>query len=86
MKNLKDNNMIRFKSITKKKDGSILVNFKAQGVKGETSFSASISVDISSLDDIQPTDSMEKIVEAAAHRAAREFKRSELQFEGIKAV
>jgi len=83
MKNIADNNMIRFINITKKKDG-IFANFKVKGIRGGTSFSASISVDISSAE-VDPTDPLEKIIEQCARMAVREFKKAEFQFEGMQA-
>lgn len=84
LKNIADNNLIRFINITKKKDG-MFANFKAKGIKGGTAFSASISVDLSAAE-VDPADSLEKIIEHCARMAVREFKKSELQFEGIAAV
>lgn len=83
MKNIADNNMIRFINITKKKDG-IFANFKVKGIRGGTAFSASISVDISSAE-VDPTDPLEKIIEQCARMAVREFKKAEFQFEGMQA-
>lgn len=83
MKNIADNNMIRFINITKKKDG-IFANFKVKGIRGGTSFSASISVDIASAE-VDPTDPLEKIIEQCARMAVREFKKAEFQFEGMQA-
>jgi hypothetical protein len=83
MKNITDNNLI-FKNITKKKDG-LYANFKAMGVKGGTRFSASISVDLSATD-INPSDPLEKIIEESAKHAVREFKKSDLRFEGVASL
>jgi hypothetical protein len=84
MKNIAENNLIRFISITKKKAG-MFANFKAKGVKGGAEFSSSISVDLSAAE-VDPADSLEKIIEHCARIAVRELKKSELQFEGIAAV
>ena len=84
IKNIADNNLIRFINISKKKNG-IFVNFKVKGIRGGMTFSASISVDISEAE-VDPTDPLEKIVEECAKIAVREFKRSELQFEGIQSI
>lgn len=84
MKNLAENNLIRFINLTKKKDG-IFANFKAKGIKGGACFSASISVDISAAE-VDPADPLEKIIEECARIAVREFKTSDLQFEGIVAA
>jgi len=81
MNDMHDNNLIRFINLTKKKDG-IFANFKVKGIKGGVAFTASISVDIAAAD-VHPGDPLEKIVESCAGRAVREFKRSEIQFEGI---
>lgn len=81
MKNLAENNLIRFINITKKKNG-IFANFKAKGVKGGTVFSASFSVDLSAAE-VDPADSLEKIIEECARIAVKEFQKSELQFEGL---
>lgn len=84
MKNIADNNLIRFINITKKKNG-MFANFKAKGIKGGTSFSASLSVDISAAE-VDLADPLEKIIEHCARIAVREFKKSDLQFEGLTAV
>lgn len=84
MKNIAENNLIRFLNITKKKDG-MFANFKAKGIRGGTSFSASITVDISAAE-VDPGDTLEKIIEQCAHMAVKEFKRSELQFEGLPSI
>ena len=84
MKNLAENNLIRFINISKKKEG-MFANYKARGVRGGTTFSASICVDIAAAE-VDPTDTLEKIIEHCARIAVREFKKSELQFEGIAAV
>lgn len=81
MKNLAENNLIRFINITKKKDG-LFANFKVKGLKGGTSFSASISVDLSAAE-VDPSDPLEKIIEHCARMAVKEFKKSEMQFEGM---
>lgn len=80
MKNISENNLIRFINVTKKK-GGIFVNFKAVGIKGGTSFRASISVDMAAAE-VDPADPLEKIIEHCAKMAVREFK-TDLQFEGI---
>ena len=79
-----ENNLIRFQKITKKKDG-MFANFKAKGVRGGTSFTASIAVDLDAAE-VDPGDSLEKIIEECARIAEKDIKKSELQFEGIEAV
>lgn len=84
MNNLAENNLIRFINITKKKDG-IFANFKVSGIKGGMVYKATISVDLDAAD-VDLTDPMEKIIEACAKIAVKEFKKSDLQFEGLVAV
>lgn len=83
MDNLSENNLIRFISITRKKDG-IFANFKAKAIKAGTVFSASISVDLSAAE-VSPIDSLEKIIEECAKIAVRDF-RNKLQFEGLSSI
>jgi len=82
--NLAENNLIRFINITKKKDG-MFANFRVKGVKSGTTFSASISIDVSAAE-VDAADSLEKIIESCAKVAVRDFKKSEFQFEGLAAV
>lgn len=84
MKNIAENNMIRFINITRKKDG-MFANFKARGIKNGTAFSASIAVDIAAAK-VDPSDTLEKIIEECARIAVRDFKTSELSFEGLVAI
>ena len=84
MKNMSENNLIRFTRITKKKDG-LSANFKAKGVRGGTSFTASISVDLAAAE-VDPADSLEKIIEECARIAEKDIKKSELQFEGLESI
>lgn len=81
MKNIAENQVIRFINITKKKDG-IFANFKVKGIKGGTQFSTAISVDISAAE-LSPADTLEKIIEESARMAVKEIKKSEMQFEGV---
>lgn len=82
MKNLAENNVIRFVNVTKKKD-ALYAKFRVKGLRNGVTFSASISVDIGSLE-LHPGDSLEKIVEQCAKHGVKEFKKAELQFEGIE--
>ncbi len=84
MKDLAENNLIRFTNLTRKKNG-IYANFKVKGLKNGVTLSASFSVDINSLE-LNPGDSLEKIIEECAKHGLKEFKRSEFQFEGISSV
>lgn len=85
MTDLAENNVIRFKNITKKKSG-LFANFKAKGIRGGTAFTASIAVDIASVDVDLSDDSIETVIEECAKVAERESKRTELQFEGMASV
>lgn len=84
MKNISENNLIRFTKITKKKDG-MFANFNAKGVQGGTAFTATIAVDLDAAE-VDPADSLEKIIEECARIAERDIKKSDLKFEGIQAV
>lgn len=84
MKNIAENNLVRFISLSKKKTG-IFANFRVKGIKGGTTFSSSISIDIAAAE-VSAADSMEKIIEEAARIAVREFEKSKLEFEGLSAV
>jgi hypothetical protein len=83
MSSLAENYMVRFISISKKKDG-MFANYKVKGIRGGTSFSTSITVDISAAE-VDPSDTMEKIISECARIAVREVKKSDLQFEGMVA-
>ena len=84
MKNLAENNLIRFINLARRKDG-IFANFKVKGIKNGTKFSASICVDISQAE-VHPGDALEKIIEECARIAVKDFKTSDLQFEGINSI
>lgn len=85
MKNIAENNLIRFVNITKKKEG-LFANFRVKGIKGGASFSASISVDMSAVEIDISEDNLEKIIEECARVAVKEFKKAEFQFEGIPSL
>lgn len=84
MKNLAENNLIRFIKISKRKEG-MFANFQAKGTKGGAAFTAAITVDLAAAS-LDPTDPLEKIIEECARIAVREFKTSDLRFEGIQLV
>ena len=84
MKNLAENNLIRFTNVTRKKD-ALFANFKVKGLRNGVVFSASISVDITSLE-LHPGDTLEKIVEECARHGVKEFKKADIQFEGVASV
>ncbi|WP_213358204.1 hypothetical protein [Chlamydiifrater phoenicopteri] len=81
MKKFLENNLVRFKNISKNKHG-MFVNFKVKGERGGASFTASITVDISAAE-VDTGDSLEKIIESCAKIGVSEFQRCEFQFEGI---
>lgn len=81
MKDLAENNLVRFKNISKKKE-AIYANFKVKGVRGGVNFTASISVDISAAE-VHAGDVLEKIIEECARIGVKEFARAEFQFEGL---
>jgi len=84
VKNGSENNLIRFTKISKSKQG-LFANFKAKGIKGGTAFTASITVDLAAAE-VDPGDSLEKIIEECARMAERDIKKSDLQFEGLTSI
>ena len=84
MKDLKENNLIRFKNISKKKE-TMYANFKVKGLRAGVNFSASISVDLSAAE-LHPGDVLEKIIEECARLGVAEFKKAEFEFEGLASV
>ena len=85
MKNIAENNLVRFINITRRKDG-LFANFKVKGIRGGMTFSATINVDLSACNIDPAIDPLEKIIEECARVAIREFKKSDFQFEGLQAV
>ena len=81
---LMENNLIRFRNLSRKKD-AIFANFKVKGIRGGVNFTASISVDISAAE-VHAGDSLEKIIEECARIGVDQFKRAELEFEGLAKV
>lgn len=84
MKNLAENNLVRFINITKKKEG-MFANFKVRGVRNGISFGASIAVDMAAAE-VDPGDTLEKIIAECARIAVKEFTRTEYQFEGLQSI
>ena len=84
MTDLTENNLIRFKNISRKKD-SIYANFKVKGMRAGVNFTASISVDISAAE-VHPGDILEKIIEECARIGVKEFKNADFQFEGLQSI
>ena len=81
---LNESNLVRFKNISKKKEG-IFANFKVKGLVGGTHFTASIAVDLDSAD-VHAGDSLETIIEQCAKIGVREFQKCEFKFEGISMI
>ena len=81
MKDLAENNLIRFKNISKKKE-TMYANFKVKGLRAGVDISASISVDLSAAE-LHPGDVLEKIIEECARIGIAEFKKAEFVFEGL---
>lgn len=81
MENLAENNLIRFKNISRKKE-SIFANFHVKCIRAGIILTANISVDIAALE-LHPGDTLEKIIGNSAKTALREFKRADFQFEDL---
>lgn len=81
--NIAENNLVRFISITKKKNG-LFANFRVKGVKGGLTFSSAISVDMNQAN-VDANDPLEKIIDKCAQIAVR-MSEAKLQFEGLAAV
>lgn len=84
MKDLAENNLIRFKNISKKKE-TMYANFKVKGLRRGVNFTASISVDLSAAE-LHSGDVLEKIIEECARIGVAEFKKAEFEFEGLATV
>jgi len=84
MEDLAENNLIRFKNISKKKE-TMYANFKVKGLRAGVHFSATISVDISAAE-VHAGDVLEKIIEECARIGVDEFKKANFQFEGMALV
>lgn len=75
-----DNNVVKFISISKKKDGRIFANYRVKGEKGGATFSSTIAVDVSEAN-VDAADPLEKIIEECGRIAVREFEKTKLRFE-----
>ncbi len=84
MKDLAHNNLVRFKNISKKKEG-IFANFKVKGIRNGTTFTATIAVDLDAAD-VDPGDPLENIIEACARIGVKEFQKSDFEFEGLTSI
>jgi hypothetical protein len=84
MTDLAENNVVRFIKISRKKSG-IFAEFKVKGERNGVLFAASISVDVNETE-LSLSEPLEQIIEASAKLAVREFKKSDLKFEGMAAI
>jgi len=84
MKDLAENNLVRFKNISKKKEG-IFANFRVKGVRNGITFTATIAVELDAAD-VDPGDPLENIIEACARIGVKEFQKSEFHFEGLTSI
>ncbi|MBS0628685.1 MAG: hypothetical protein JSS30_00495 [Verrucomicrobia bacterium] len=84
MTDLAENNIIRFKNLSRKKE-AIYANFKVKGIRAGVNFTASIQVDISAAE-VHPGDVLEKIIEECARIGVKEFKRAEFEYEGLQVL
>ncbi len=82
MKDLSENNLVRFKNISRKKE-SIYANFKVEGIRRGVLFSASIAVDLAAAE-MQPSDTLEEIIHKCAHIGLKEFQEANFQVEGLE--
>ncbi len=81
MSDLSENNLVRFKNVTRKKE-TMYANFKVQGIRAGVTFSASISVDMAAAE-VHAGDTLEKIIETCARIGIEEFQKADFQFEGL---
>lgn len=79
-----ENNLVKFISITKKKEG-LFANFRVKGIKGGATFSSSISVDIGEAN-VDASEPLDKIIEESVKVAIREFEKSKLRFDLLGSV
>jgi hypothetical protein len=84
MKDLVENNLIRFTNVTRKKE-ALFANFKVKGIRNGVVFSATIAVDVTELE-LNAGDPLEKIIEDCARHGVKEFKKADFQFEGVTAA
>jgi hypothetical protein len=84
MVDIAENNLVRFKNISKKKSG-IFANFKIKGMRGGTNFTASIAVDLDAAE-VDSGDPLEKIIEECARIGVSEFQKCDFQFEGLSSI
>ena len=76
-----DNNVIRFIGLKKKKDG-LFAHFKVKGTKGGVDYMMTISVDVIAAN-LDPSDSLERIVEESSKVAVKQIQQADFKFEGV---
>jgi len=84
MTDLAENNLIRFKNLSRKKE-TIYANFKVKGIRAGVNFTASIQVDIAAAE-VHAGDVLEKIIEECARIGVKEFKKAEFEYEGMQVL
>ena len=82
--NLVENNLVRFKNISKKKE-AIFANFRVKGMRKGVMFTANISVDIAAAE-VHAGESLEHIIDACAKMGMKEFQSAEFTFEGLEQI
>ncbi len=82
--NLVENNLIRFKNISKKKE-AIYANFRVKGMRKGVFFTANISVDLAAAE-MHPGETLENIIEKCAQMGMKEFQSAEFTFEGLQEI
>ncbi len=81
MDDLTENNVIRFKNISQKKDG-LFANFSLKTIRNGVIVNASISVDISYLE-LHAGDPIEKIASESAQHALKQLQKGDFTLESL---
>lgn len=84
MENLAENNLVRFRNVSKKKE-AIYANFRVKGVRRGVVFNATIAVDLSAAE-MHAGETLEKIIEECARIGVKEFQDAEFTFEGLSSI
>ncbi len=84
MQDLSENNLVRFRNVSRKKE-AIYANFKVKGVRSGVVFNATISVDLSAAN-VHAGETLEKIIEECARIGIKQFQNAEFQFEGLSSI
>ncbi|MEX0961261.1 MAG: hypothetical protein WDZ28_00175 [Simkaniaceae bacterium] len=84
MDNLAENNQVKFRNVSKKKE-AIYANFRVKGVRRGVVFNATISVDLSAAE-MDAGKTLETIIEECARIGVKEFQNAEFAFEGIASI